>query len=165
MSDATIHLLVTEALLPALVISVGVVAYVFGIRPALKQNPAFKELYATEDTVINAIAAKLNGLKQKIATVLLTAGSVIVMAYDQLMPLAQQVGVEPSQILPKVPSWVWPVGSIAALWLIQYFRNLSDKQARANAEALLNAGHPLVAPAPGLPVNTLPSPFPDKKDA
>jgi hypothetical protein len=88
------------------------------------------------------------------------------------VPLAQQAGVtvDPSQFLPKVPSWVWPLFSIGALWLIQYFRHLADQQARANAEALLNAGHSLAAPAPGLPVNTLPSPnplasLPDKKDA
>lgn len=169
MTDATIHNLVISYLFPTLVIFTGVVAYVFGIRPALKQNPNFKALYDTEDTVLNALASKLSGVKQKLVTVLLSAAGVIVLAHDQIMPLIAQAGVDvdPSKFLPMVPTWVWPVASIAALWLIQYFRNLADKQARANAEALLNAGHALAAPAPGIPITTLPSPapsFPDKKD-
>lgn len=152
--------LLVSYLFPALVIFTGVVAYVFGIRPALKQNPAFKGLYSTEDTVLNALAAKFSGVKQKIVTVLLSAASFLVLAHDEIAPLITQAGVDPAQILPKVPTWVWPVATMLVLWLIQYFRQLSDRQARANAEALLNAGHMLAAPAPGLPVNTLPSPSP-----
>lgn len=160
MTDAQLHTLAITYLFPTLVVFTGVVAYVFGIRPALRQNPAFKDFYATEETGLNAIGAKLSGIKQKLTTVALSAIGFIVLAHDQLMPLITQVGVDPAQILPKVPSWVWPIGSIAALWLIQYFRNLADTAARANAEALLNAGHTLAAPAPGIPVNTLPSPTP-----
>jgi hypothetical protein len=159
-----IHQLVISYLFPTLVGFTLIVAYVFGIRPALKQNPALKSLYDTEGTVRHALAAKLGGLKQKLTTIFLTVGGFLVVAHDELQPLMQQAGVEPSQILPKVPTWVWGVSSIAILWLIQYFRNQADKQARANAEALLDAGHPLAAAAPGLPINTLPSPFPDKKD-
>ena len=160
MTDAALHQLAITYLFPALVVFTGVVAYVFGIRPALRQNPAFKTFYETEDTGLNAIAAKLSGIKQKLTTIALSAMGVIVLAHDQLMPLIQQVGVDPAQILPKVPTWFWPVGSIAALWLIQYFRDIADKQARANAEKLLDVGHTLAAPAPGIPVNTLPSPNP-----
>ncbi len=165
MTDADIHQIIVTYLFPALVVFTGVVAYVFGIRPALKSNPAFSHFYASEDTALSAISAKLSGLKQKLTTVFLSAAGVVVLAHDQLMPLVQQAGVDPAQILPKVPTWVWPVGSIAALWLVQYFRDLADKQARANAEALLNAGHTLAAPAPGIPVNTLPSPTPNVLNA
>lgn len=160
------HQLVATYLFPALVGLTGVVAYWFGLRPALRQNPAFSGLYATEDTLLNALSAKFSGVKQKLTTIVLSAVGFIVLAHDQLMPIVQQAGVsvDPSQILPKVPTWVWPIASVAVLWLLQYFRDLSDRAARANAEKLLDAGHTLAAPAPGLPINTLPSPapFPDK---
>ena len=149
-----------DLLLPVLIGVTLAVAYIFGVRPILKATPAFSGLYATEDTVLNALAAKFSGVKQKLATLFVSVAGFIVLAHDEIAPLITQAGVDPSQILPKVPSWAWPVLTIGILWLVQYFRNLSDKQARANAEALLNAGHPLVAPAPGLPVNTLPSPSP-----
>jgi hypothetical protein len=168
MTDADIHQLVVSYLFPALVVFTGVVAYFFGIRPTLRKNPAFSHFYENEDTALNAISAKLSGVKQKLTTVFLSAAGFLVLAHDQIAPLVAQTGVDPTLILPKVPMWVWPLVSIGVLWLIQYFRDLADKQARANAEALLNAGHSLVAPAPGLPVSTLPSPnpvlnaFPDK---
>lgn len=164
MYDDLIHQIVISFLLPALVIFTGVVAYVFGIRPSLKKNPAFKTLYASEDTLINALSAKFSGLKQKLATVFVSAIGFVVLAHDSVASLLQSAGIDPiaygSQILPKVPSWAWPLATLAILWLVQYFRDLSDKQARANAEALLDAGHPLAAAAPGLPLNTLPSPSP-----
>lgn len=171
MTDDTIHQIVITYLFPTLVIFTGVVAYAFGIRPLLQRTPAFKTLYKTEDTGLNAVKAKLTGVKQRLTTVALTAIGFIVVAHDEIMSLVQEAGVnvDPALILPKVPTWVWPVASILAVWLLQYFRHLADKQARANAEALLNAGHPLAAPAPGLPINTLPSPsplasLPDKAD-
>jgi hypothetical protein len=149
-----------DLLLPALIGFTLAVAYFFGVRPLLKQTPGFKQLYASEDTVLNALSVKLGGVKQKITTIFLSAAGFIVVAHDEITPFITQVGVDPAQILPKVPTWVWPVASVAVLWLIQHFRNLADMQARANAEALLNAGHPLAAPAPGLPLDTLPSPSP-----
>jgi len=94
-----------------------------------------------------------------------------VIAHDSIASVMASVGFDPvaygTQFLPKVPPMAWPIIALVGVWLIQYFRNLADRQARANAEALLNAGHPLAAPAPGLPINTLPSPspLPDKKDA
>jgi hypothetical protein len=164
------HTLVTNLLLPGLIVFTAVVGYLFGLRPLLKQNPAFKELYATEDTFLNAVSAKFGGLKQKITTIFVSAIGFVVVAHDTLLSLMAAAGIDPvaygSQLLPKVPPLAWPIITLAILWIIRYFRSLADKQARANAEALLNAGQPLAAPAPGLPLNTLPSPsFPDKKDA
>jgi hypothetical protein len=162
-----IHTLVANLLFPALLIFAGLVGYFFGIRPALRQNPAFKTLYDQEDTFLSALNAKLSGIKQRLTVIGLTVAGVAVTAHDQLAPLITQVGLDPSLILPKVPAWAWPVGSIAILWLIQRFREMADRAARANAEALLNAGHTLAAPAPGIPVTTLPSPspLPDKTDS
>jgi hypothetical protein len=164
-----IHIIVTSLLLPSLIAFALIVGYIFGLRPVLKQTPAFKELYATEDTLFSAINVKLGGLKQKIVTVFVSIVGFVVIGHDSLSSLLAAAGIDPiaygTQILPKVPSWAWPLITLAAVWLIQYFRNLADKQAHANAVALLDAGRFLAAPAPGLPVSTLPSPFLNKKDA
>jgi hypothetical protein len=166
-----IHGVVMNFLLPMLLVFAGIVAYAVFVRPALKQNPAFKDLYATEETALSAIAAKFSGLKQRLTTIFVSAVGFVVVAHDSLASLLQAAGIDPvaygSQLLPKVPPLAWPIITLVCLWTIQYFRGLADKQARANAEALLNAGHTLAAPAPGLPINTLPSPsplaaFPDK---
>lgn len=151
-------------LLPTLIAATLVVAYAFGIRPILRQNPALSQFYETEEGWFAAVNAKLSGLKQRIATVLISTAGFIVLIHDQLAPILQAVGVDPQelpkQFLPTVPAYVWPVLTVGVLWLIQHFRDLADKQARANAEALLNAGQPLAAAAPGLPKSTPPSPNP-----
>jgi energy-converting hydrogenase Eha subunit A len=148
----------------ALIIFTLIVAYVLGVRPILKQNPTLKLLYETEDSIFAALAAKFSGVKQKLTTALISLAGIVVLAHDQIGPLLVMAGVDPqaipAQILPKVPAWVWPVGTVGVLWLLQQFRNLADNQAKANAEALLKTGTPLAAPAPGIPVNTLP----DKQD-
>lgn len=154
------HTLVVNLLFPALCVFTLLVVYIFAIRPTLRQNPALKDLYDAEEGYFSAINNKLGGIKQRLTTIGLSAASFLVLAHDQLAPLVTQVGVDPAQILPKVPAWAWPVLTMAILWTVQYFRELADKQARANAEALLNAGHPLAAPAPGIPATTLPSPSP-----
>lgn len=160
MSDELVHIIVADALFPALCVVTLIVGYIFFLRPALRQNPALKDLYDAEEGYFAAINAKLGGLKQKLTTIFVSLAGFLVLMHDEIAPFAAQVGVDPSLILPKVPVWAWPLLSIGILWLVQYFRELSDRQARANAEALLNAGHVLAAPAPGIPVDTLPSPSP-----
>lgn len=160
MNDAAIHALVASYLFPGLLAFAGVCIYAFGLRPMLKQTPGLKELYAAEGSAYAALASKFSGLKQKLLTLTVSAAGALVLMHDQLAPLITQAGVDPSQLLPQVPAWAWPVGTMVVLWAVQYFRGLADKQARANAEALLNAGYQLAAPAPGLPVSTLPSPSP-----
>ena len=164
MSDALIHTIVSDLLFPALVIFTLGVVYAFALRPALKQNPKFTELYTKEEGFFSAINIKLGGLKQKLTTIFVSLAGFLVLAHDQIAPLVTQVGVDPATILPKIPAWAWPVMTMGVLWLIQYFRSLADRKAVANAEALLNTGNVLAAPAPGIPVTTLPSPsaFPDK---
>ncbi len=163
--DEFIHTIVADALFPALCVLTLIVGYIFLLRPTLRQTPALKNLYDREEGAFAAINAKLGGLKQKLTTIFVSLAGFLVLAHDQIAPLATKVGVDPSLILPKVPVWVWPVLTMVVLWLVQYFRELSDRQARANAEALLNAGHVLAAPAPGISVDTSPSPLaslPDK---
>ena len=159
-----IHTIVSDLLFPALVVFTLGVVYAFVLRPALKLNPKFTELYTKEEGVFSAINDKLGGLKQKLTTIFVSLASFLVLAHDQIAPLVTQAGVDPSQILPKIPAWAWPVMTMVILWLIQYFRSLADRKAVSNAEALLNTGNVLAAPAPGIPVTTLPSPsaFPDK---
>ena len=159
-----IHTIVSDLLFPALVVFTLGVVYVFALRPALKQNPKFAELYTKEGGLFSAINNKLGGLKQKLTTIFVSLASFLVLAHEQIAPLVTQASVDPSQILPKIPAWAWPVMTMVILWLIQYFRSLADRKAVSNAEALLNTGNVLAAPAPGIPVTTLPSPsaFPDK---
>lgn len=164
MTNEIIHEVVMTFLFPMLMLVTCIVVYAFFVRPTLKQNPALKELYANEETVLNAVAAKFSGLKQKLATIFISFVGFVLVAHDSLASLLQAAGIDPvaygSQLLPKVPATAWPLITLACLGTIQYFRHLADKQARANAEALLLAGHPLAAPAPGLPISTLPSPSP-----
>ena len=164
MSDALIHTIVSDLLFPALVVFTLIVVYALVLRPALKQNPKFTELYTKEEGFFSAINNKLGGLKQKLTTIFVSLAGFLVLAHDQIAPLVTQIGVDPATILPKVPAWAWPVATMLVLWLVQYFRSLADRKAVANAEALLNTGSVLAAPAPGIPVTTLPSPsaFPDK---
>jgi len=160
MSNLDPHTL-ANYLLPALIVFTVAVAYWFGVRPVLRETPVLRDLYDTEASYFKAVAIKFSGVKQKLTTIFLSAASFIVLAHDELAPLVTQAGVDPSQYLPKVPTWAWPLITLAVLWLVQYFRSLADSAAHKNAEALLNAGQPLAAPAPGITV--LPSPaFPDK---
>lgn len=147
-------------LLPVLIVFALFVGYVVGLRPILRQTPVFRDVYDVEAGYLFAISAKFSGVKQKLATLFVSLAGTIVLAHDEIAPFVTQAGVDPSQFLPKVPGWAWPVITIAVLWLLQYFRNLADKQAQANALALLQAGQPLAAPAPGLPMSTPPSPAP-----
>lgn len=159
MSDLDPHVL-ANYLFPVLVVFTLAVAYWFFVRPILQKQPVFREVYAAEESALAALAAKFSGVKQRLATIFFSAIGFILLAHDEIAPLVTQAGVDPSQILPKVPSWLWPIITMVVLWIIQYFRKLADENARKNAEAMLNAGQPLAAPAPGLPVNTVPSPSP-----
>lgn len=162
MTDAQIHDVVATYLFPALIGFTVLCVYVFGIRPTLKKTPGFKELYEAEGSAYAAISSKFGGIKQKLATVLISGAGVIVLAHDQIAPLVVQAGVDPKQLLPQIPASAWPIITIAALWLMQYFRNLADNKARANAEALINAGYHLAAPAPGLSTATTLESLPEK---
>lgn len=152
-----------DLLLALIAFTLGV-AYFFGLRPILKATPAFADFYATEDSFFAALSGKFAGLKQKLTTLAVSSTASVVLLYDSVVPLLSSLGIDVSQLpatlLPDVPQWVWPIAVIAVLWLINKFRKVADDNARANAEALLNTGASLAAPAPGLPVSTQPSPPP-----
>lgn len=139
-------------LLGLLIFVTFLVGYVVFARPMLKANPSFNFLYEQEESLWRAFNAKFDGLKQKIFTSLLAAAAFIVSAYDFIAPLVAGVGVDPGLLLPKVPSWAWPIMGALILYVIQYFRNIADKNAAANAAALLALGEPLAAPAPAVPL-------------
>lgn len=153
-----------QVLFPALIIFTLGVGYFVGVRPLLRNTPTFKAAYDAEEGFWSAVDAKFGGIKQKLTTVAVTIAGLGVVAHDQVSSLLTQAGFDVgtlgTQVLPDVPGWFWPLASIATLWLVQRFRNLADVAARANAEALLQSGQMLAAPAPGLPVSTLPSPAP-----
>lgn len=149
-----------NALFPVLIVFTAIVAYLFFVRPYLRETPYFRDIYDVEAGFWSAVNSKLTGVKQKLVTVALSAASFIVLAHDQLAPLVTQAGVDPALLLPKVPSWAWPLITMAILAVIQYFRNAADRAARKNAEALLSMGQPLAAAAPGLLITTPVSPSP-----
>lgn len=141
-----------NVLLFVLIVTAALVGYVAFVRPALKATPSLKYFYEEEESWLRAIRAKFVGLKQKIVTFLLSVAAVVVTAYDQLAPYFVDAGVDPGLLLPKVPPYVWPIVSVAILWTIQHFRNIADKNAAANAAALIAVGEPLAAPAPAVPL-------------
>lgn len=153
----------TDLVLALIAFTLGV-AYVFGVRPILKQTPAFADFYATEDSFFAAFSGKFSGLKQKLTTLFLSSAASVVLLYDSAVSALSAFGFDVSQLpatlLPNVPQWVWPVAFLGVMWLINKFRAIADEHAKANAEALLSTGAPLAAPAPGLPVTTQPSPSP-----
>lgn len=159
MANIDPHVVATY-LWPILGVFTLAVAYFVGLRPILRQTPVFKSVYDAEAGLLYSVNIKFANVKQKLVGLFFSAASILVLAHDEIAPLITQAGVDPSLILPKVPTWVWPVSTIIILWIINYLRNRADRHAQANAIALLQAGQPLVAPAPGLPITTLPSPTP-----
>src|SRR6201989_2726580 len=84
-----------------------VAVYWFWIRPILKSRPAFADFYAREESVFAAIREKLQGIKQKLSSVVVIAASAAVSAYDFITPIVG--GVDVSSIAAQVPSWAWPL--------------------------------------------------------
>lgn len=160
----TLDQFAVQVLFPTLIVFTLGVGYFVGVRPLLRDTPGFKEAYDAEAGFWKAVDAKFGGVKQKLVTVGATIAGLGLVAHDQISSLLSQAGFDVgtlgTQVLPDVPAWVWPLVSISALWLVQRFRNMADVAARANAEALLQSGQMLAAPAPGLLVSTLPSPAP-----
>jgi hypothetical protein len=132
------------------------VGYFVFARPMLKATPSFNYFYEQEASLWLAFKMKFDGLKQKILTSLLAAAALIVSMYDAIAPFIVDAGVDPGLLLPKVPPFVWPIAGTLILWLIQTFRNKADKNAAANAAALMDLGEPLAAPAPAVALPVAP---------
>jgi hypothetical protein len=110
--------------------------YWFWIDPILKSRPAFRDIYADDNTIFEALKEKLKGIKQKLSSVVVICASGAVTAYDFFNPIISGVDVTP--LTSHVPSWAWPLVLISTTALFQFLRNLAD--ARHKAE--LNAGTP-----------------------
>jgi hypothetical protein len=110
----------------ALVLATMVAIYWFWIRPILKSRPAFRELYAKEESFFAALREKLKGIKQKLSSTIVVAASAAVSGYDFFAPIVS--GIDVSSLAAKVPSWAWPLILISITALFQFLRNLADKR-------------------------------------
>ena len=108
----------------------------FWIDPILKSRPAFRDIYAHDNTIFAALKEKLKGIKQKLSSVVVICASGAVTAYDFFNPIISGVDVTP--LTAQVPSWAWPLVLISTTALFQFLRNLADGRLKAE----LNAGSP-----------------------
>ena len=108
----------------------------FWIDPILKSRPAFRDIYAHDNTISAALKEKLKGIKQKLSSVVVICASGAVTAYDFFNPIISGVDVTP--LTAQVPSWAWPLVLISTTALFQFLRNLADGRLKAE----LNAGSP-----------------------
>ena len=117
-------------------VATALAIYWFWIDPILKSRPAFRDIYAHDNTIFSALKEKLKGIKQKLSSVIVICASGAVTAYDFFNPIISGVDVTP--LTSHVPSWAWPLVLISTTALFQFLRNLAD--ARHKTE--LNAGPP-----------------------
>jgi hypothetical protein len=111
----------------ALLIPILGTAYFFWVRPILKQTPSLKEFWDNENNFFEALKLKFAGIKQKIAGAVIIIAGIVVEAYNFIGPALGTVDM--SGITDKVPSWAWPLVTIACVALLNYFRKLSDTRA------------------------------------
>ena len=103
--------------------------YWFWIDPILKSRPAFRDIYAHNNTIFAALKEKLKGIKQKLSSVVVICASGAVTAYDFFNPIISGVDVTP--LTSNVPSWAWPLVLISTTALFQFLRNLADARHKA----------------------------------
>ena len=103
--------------------------YWFWIDPILKSRPAFRDIYAHDNTISAALKEKLKGIKQKLSSVVVICASGTVTAYDFFNPIISGVDVTP--LTSHVPSWAWPLVLISTTALFQFLRNLADSRHKA----------------------------------
>jgi len=139
-------------LLPLLIGIIGCAAYIFWIRPLLRQRPSLKEFYDQEDSLWGAISLKTAGIKQHLTVAILGGAGVAVEAYDFIAPLLSQAGVDVTKIAPMIPPEAWPLINLGILALITYFRHQSDKRAASMIQVAAATGVvPTDTGLPGLP--------------
>jgi len=119
--------------------------YWFGLRPILKQTPRFRVFYDEEGRFLLALADKLQGIKQRVMTVVVAIVGTVLLMWDNVAPFL--TGVDMGQILPQIPSWAWPLITAALLYLAQHFRDLADKRAQEEIDELVMSP-PLVVVEP-----------------
>lgn len=104
----------------------AVAIYWFWLRPVLRQTDKFKNYYQEEGRFFSAVRSKFTGLKQRVTTIFIVISSVVVSVHDQIAPAL--TGVDVSSLTSAVPSWAWPLITIAIALILQYFRNLSEQR-------------------------------------
>ena len=110
--------------------------YCFWIATIIKSRPAFRDIYAQQQNIFATLKEKLQGIKQKLSSVVVICASGAVTAYDFFNPIISGVDVTP--LTSHVPSWAWPLVLISTTAMFQFLRDLAD--ARHKTE--LNAGSP-----------------------
>ncbi len=115
------------------ILIIFVTAYIFWIRPLLKQTPCVKELY-NENGFLTAFRIKLVGIKQRLLAAFLTIASSSVLLYDSIIPAVTGVDITP--LTAKVPTWAWPLIAIGFTALMNYFRTLADRRSAARIDAV-----------------------------
>ena len=122
-----------------LVVATLAAIYWFWIRPILKSQPAFRELYEREESLFAALREKLKGIKQKLSSAIVIAASAAVSGYDFFKPIVS--GVDVSSLTSHVPSWAWPLVLISLTALFQFLRNLADKRQKAELAGASSGDH------------------------
>ena len=107
-------------------VATALAIYWFWIDPILKSRPAFRDIYAHDNTIFAALKEKLKGIKQKLSSVVVICASGAVTAYDFINPIISGVDITP--LTSQVPSWAWPLILISTTALFQFLRNLADSR-------------------------------------
>ena len=107
-------------------VATALAIYWFWIDPILKSRPAFRDIYAHDNTIFAALKEKLKGIKQKLSSVVVICASGAVTAYDFINPIISGVDITP--LTSQVPSWAWPLVLISTTALFQFLRNLADSR-------------------------------------
>ena len=148
-----------DALLVATVAFTMLVGYVGYVRPALKKNPSFAFFFVQEQSVVRAARLKVRGLKQRLFTGSLIAVGFVVEAYDWLSPLVATSGVDVTKLSDKIPADWWPFIMMGTLALIQWFRELRERQwSQLQAEDPITVDAPAPPVAPPTPAPVAPAP-------
>lgn len=112
-----------EILSALFIIGCLIAAYVFWLRPILKQRPSLAEFYSTTDSWWSALWLKLKTIKTRFATAFGMTAAGIVGLHDFALPIT--TGIDWTPITAHVPSWVWPILTFAYLAMISWFRTLT----------------------------------------
>ena len=110
-------------------VATALAIYWFWIDPILKSRPAYRDIYAHDNTIFAALKEKLKGIKQKLSSVVVICASGAVTAYDFFNPIISGVDVTP--LTSHVPSWAWPLVLISTTALFQFLRNVADGRHKA----------------------------------
>lgn len=136
-------------LLGLLIFATVAATYFFYVRPLLKATPSLGYLYQDEERFWRAVSVKFGGLKQRIATAIISAACFIVASYDTIAPLVASTGVDVTKLAPQVPADAWPWIGLVVVLLLGYFRKLGERSMLnkiASGEDIMT-----VAPPPAVP--------------